>query len=192
MKLGISDFAFPSGWALDKIFATAAEVGFDGVELGLTENGPVNLDSTKEDMQNIKNLADKYGIRLYSMASMLAWDYSLTSDSSEERERAKSNVKKQIELAHYLGCDTVLVVPGYVGVDFIPKCEVVAYDTVYARAAEWVNELKAYAEERKVSIGVENVWNKFLLSPLEMRDFIDKADSDYVGAYFDVGNVVYS
>ena len=41
-------------------------------------------------------------------------------------------------------------------------------------------------------IGIENVWNKFLLSPLEMRDFIDKIGSDYVGSYFDVGNVVYS
>lgn len=192
MKLGISDFAFPSNWSLDRIFATAAEVGFDGVELGLSENGSVSLNSTMEEMQNIRKLADKYGIKLYSLASMLAWNDSLTSDHSEEREKAKANVKKQLELAHYLGCDTVLVVPGYVGVDFIPNCEVVAYDTVYARAVEWVNELKACAEEWKVSIGVENVWNKFLLSPLEMRDFIDKADSDYVGAYFDVGNVVYS
>lgn len=192
MKLGISDFAFPSNWSLDRIFATAAEVGFDGVELGLSEKGSVSLNSTMEEMQNIRKLADKYEIKLYSLASMLAWNYSLTSDHSEEREKAKANVKKQLELAHYLGCDTVLVVPGYVGVDFIPNCEVVAYDTVYARAMEWVNELKACAEEWKVSIGVENVWNKFLLSPLEMRDFIDKADSDYVGAYFDVGNVVYS
>lgn len=62
MKLGISDFAFPSNWSLDRIFATAAEVGFDGVELGLSENGSVSLNSTMEEMQNIRKLADKYGI----------------------------------------------------------------------------------------------------------------------------------
>jgi L-ribulose-5-phosphate 3-epimerase len=81
-------------------------------------------------------------------------------------------------------------VPGLVGADFIPDGEVTEYDVAYDLALEAFMELKEYAEEVKVNIGLENVWNKFLLSPLEMRDFVDKIDSPYVGVYFDVGNVV--
>ncbi|RKY67851.1 MAG: sugar phosphate isomerase/epimerase, partial [Candidatus Latescibacterota bacterium] len=51
-------------------------------------------------------------------------------------------------------------------------------------------ELAPVAEQLKVAVCVENVWNKFLLSPLEMRDFVDAVDSEYVGVYFDVGNVI--
>ena len=64
------------------------------------------------------------------------------------------------------------------------------YDVVYERALEAIKRLAPYAEKRKVIIGLENVWNKFLLSPNEMRDFIDEIDYPYVGAYFDVGNVI--
>ena len=62
---------------------------------------------------------------------------------------------------------------------------------VYERALEGLSALKSYAEGLEVNIGLENVWNKFLLSPMEMRDFIDKVDSEYVGSYFDVGNTLY-
>ena len=65
------------------------------------------------------------------------------------------------------------------------------YDIAYERAQEALRELAPYAEKLGVAIGVENVWNQFLLSPLEMRRFIDEIGSNYVGAYFDVGNVVY-
>ena len=68
----------------------------------------------------------------------------------------------------------------------------VAYDRAYDYALEAISQLAADAKDAGVAIGVENVWNKFLLSPLEMRDFIDKTGSPYVGAYFDVGNVVFS
>ncbi|MDN5276055.1 MAG: L-ribulose-5-phosphate 3-epimerase [Clostridiales bacterium] len=65
-------------------------------------------------------------------------------------------------------------------------------DVAYERALEAFMQLKEEAEATKVSICLENVWNKFLLSPLEMRDFIDKINSPYVGVYLDVGNVIYT
>ena len=190
MKLGVGHTMFPPDWPLEKIFGEAAEIGFDGVELWLTEDGAVSLTSTREDMERVKELARKHGIELYSLASGLYWQYSLTDEDSAVREKAKGIVRKQLELAHALGCDTILVVPGCVGADFLPESKVVDYEAAYARAAEWLWELKPYAEELQVSIGIENVWNKFLLSPLEMRDLIDRADSRYVGAYLDIGNVL--
>ena len=95
------------------------------------------------------------------------------------------------ETAKILGADTILVIPGVVNVSFSMPEKKVAYDVVYNRALEGLNELKSYAEELQVNIGLENVWNKFLLSPMEMRDFIDKIGSDYVGSYLDIGNTVY-
>ncbi|GAG27908.1 unnamed protein product, partial [marine sediment metagenome] len=64
------------------------------------------------------------------------------------------------------------------------------YDVCYERATEAVKQILPAAEEAGVVIGIENVWNKFLLSPLEMRDFIDNFGSKMVVAYFDVGNIL--
>lgn len=191
MKKGISIWSFTES-DLKKCFEIAKAAGFDGVEVALDETGPVSLASTKEDILAVKKMAEEVGVELYSVASGLYWTYNYTSDKAENREKAKEITKKQLQVASWLGCDTILVVPGAVHVVFDPDSEVIDYDVAYDRALEALRELAPVAEELKVSIGVENVWNKFLLSPLEMRDFIDKVNSPYVGSYFDVGNVLYS
>ncbi len=192
MKKGISIWSFADQSDLKKCFEIAKDAGFDGVEVALDEKGPVSLESTKEDILAVKKMAEEIGIELYSVASGLYWTYNYTSDKEENRIKAKEITKKQLQVASWLGCDTILVVPGAVHVVFDPDSEVIDYDVAYDRALEALRELAPVAEELKVAIGVENVWNKFLLSPLEMRDFIDKVGSDYVGSYFDVGNVLYS
>ncbi len=191
MKKGISIWSFAGG-SLAENFKLAKDAGFDGVEVALAEDGEINLNTTKEELLNIKAQAQEAGIELYSVASGLYWQYSLTSDCAQQREKAKACVRKQLETAAILGCDTILVVPGAVSVSFAPELGVVDYAVAYERSLEAFMELKADAEKLGVSIALENVWNNFLLSPLEMRDFIDKIGSDYVGSYFDVGNVVYS
>ncbi|MBE5762278.1 MAG: sugar phosphate isomerase/epimerase [Clostridiales bacterium] len=192
MKKAISIWAFPGGWTLRQCFECAKAAGFDGVEVSLDAQGEIGLDSTYEDVMKVKKAADEVGIELFSVATGLYWDYSMTVDDKAIVEKAKSIVKKQLDVASWLGCDTILVVPGGVKADFVEGAPVVPYDLAYDRALEAIKELAPYAEEKGVSIGLENVWNKFLLSPLEMRDFIDKVGSDYVGSYFDVGNVLFS
>jgi len=192
MKLGICSSAFPKSWSVDEIYAKAKSFGFEGIEWWLTPDGPVNVNSTTEEMHEIRRTAEKYGMELYSVACTIYWGTSLTDNDPEVRARAKAVLKKQIDVASDLGCESILVVPGAVGVDFIANCPIVDYEAAYERAVAWVAEFKDYAKEKKVEIAVENVWNKFLLSPIEMRDFVDKAESDYVGVYFDVGNVVYT
>ncbi len=190
MKKGISIWSFTEP-DIKKCLMLAKDAGFDGVELALDEQGPVNLNSTKEEMLELKTFAESIGLKLYSVASGLYWTYNYTSASEENREKAKAITRKQLEIASWLGCDTILVVPGAVKVAFDPESELVEYDVAYERALAALKELAPYAEELKVSIGVENVWNKLLLSPVEMAEFIDKVGSDYVGSYFDVGNVLY-
>ena len=190
MKKSISYWSFPSNLSLKECFALAKEAGFEAMEVALPSGKEITLDSGKEDLVRVKREAGAAGLELSSLASGLFWDYSLTSNNPETREKAKQIAGKMLEFASYLGVDTILVVPGAVDVFFKPGGEVVSYEVVYERALSALKELAPVAEKYKVNIGVENVWNKFLLSPLEMRDFIDKAGSPFVGAYFDVGNVI--
>jgi L-ribulose-5-phosphate 3-epimerase len=192
MKKGINIWSFPGGAGIPECMQLAKDAGFEGIELALNETGPLSLESKEADVRDIRKRAEDVGIALTSLASGLYWNYSLTSNRPEIREKAQGIVRKQLEFAAILGVDTILVVPGAVGVDFIPDAEVVPYDVAYDRALEAIAKLSEEAKALKVAIGIENVWNKFLLSPLEMRDFIDKINSEYVGAYFDVGNVLYT
>ena len=189
MKKGISIWSFAEGSLKDKM-KLAKDAGFDGIELSLDETGEVSLESTKDELLQVKKYADEIGIEFYSIASGLYWTYNYTSGNEKNREKAIEITKKQLEVASILGCDTILVVPGAVEVAFDPG-EVVEYDVAYERAQSALKELAPYAEKLGVSIGVENVWNRFLLSPLEMARFLDEIGSNYVGSYFDVGNVLF-
>ena len=190
MKKGISIWSFPDQ-PLKESFALAKEAGFDGVEVALAESGELGLNVTEAELLKIKKDAEEAGVELYSVASGLYWDYWLTDNSEETREKAKRIVKKQLEVAKTLGADTILVLPGCVNA-FSDPDKKVDYALAYERSLAALNELKGYAEELQVNIGLENVWNKFLLSPVELRDFIDKIASPYVGSYLDVGNVLQS
>ncbi len=185
MKKGINMWSFPKEWSVEKIFEEAKRAGFDGVEVAISEDGAISLTSTEEDMKKIRELAEKLDMEIISVASGFGWKYPLTDNDEEVRIKAKNCIKKTIEVAAWLGCDAILVVPGKV----TPE---VSYDVAYDRTVEALNELEAFAREKGVCIGVENVWNDFLLSPLEMRNLIDEINSPYVKAYLDVGNMIYS
>ena len=190
MKKGINIWSFPAGTIKENL-TLAKKAGFDGVELALNGEGELSLKSTEKEILEIRKTAEDMGLSLYSLSCGLCWDYRLSDDDAAMRQKAKDMIKKQLETAKILGADTALVIPGVVNVEFSMPEKKVAYDLVYERALEGINELKSYAEALKVNIGLENVWNKFLLSPMEMRDFIDKIGSDYVGSYLDIGNVLY-
>ena len=190
MKKGINIWSFPQGTVKESL-TLAKKAGFDGVELALNAEGELSMESTESEVKEVKKLADDLGLSLYSLSCGLCWDYRLSDDDKLMRQKAKDMIKKQLDTAKILGADTVLVIPGVVNVEFSSPEKKVAYDVVYERTLEGLGELKAYAESLQVNIGLENVWNKFLLSPMEMRDFIDKIGSDYVGSYLDVGNTLY-
>ncbi len=190
MKKGISIWSFPP-LTLKESFALAKDAGFEGVEVALDEGaGEITLTTTDSELQQIKRQAEDAGIELYSVACGLYWNYWLSSEDAAEQAKAKDIVKKQLDVAAALGCQSILVVPGCVNAEFAAPGRVMDYAVAYQRSMEALEELKSYAEKCKVEIALENVWNKFLLSPLEMRDFIDKLNSPYVGSYLDIGNVL--
>jgi len=163
-----------------------AEAGFDGVEVRMREERDdftLSPWSSEEEVRRFGDEVSKAGLEVPSVMGGLQWQYPLTSPDPKVAERSKESIRLTLKVARLLGADTVLVVPGVVD-------EETPYDVAYERALGALRELAPEAEREGVYIGVENVWNKFLLSPLEMARFIDEVGSDYVRAYFDVGNVV--
>ena len=191
MKKSINFWSFV-GKDVYEAMELAKKAGFEGIELAIMAEGDLTPESTDEQLARIKEKADSLGIKIPSLASGLCWGASFTSDDPAEREEAHRIVVSQLRAAKALGADTILVIPGSVSVEFVPERPIVPYDVCWDRALAAMKRLAPIAEEYGVHIGIENVWNKFLLSPLEMRSFVDAIDSDYVGVYFDTGNVMYS
>ena len=190
MKKSISIWSFPGDWSFERKLKSAREAGFQGFEPELAETGPINLSSSAEDLASASALARQYGLSLSGLATGLYWGANAASADPAVRQRATDILHQQIECAANLGIDAVLIVPAAVGVDFLPEAEVVPYDLACDRARALVEAALPAAERLRVSICIENVWNKFLLSPLEMRDFIDSFQSEWVGSYLDVGNAL--
>ena len=189
MKKAINIWSFPSGTIKDNL-TLAKNAGFEGVELAFTEVGELTVNSSDKEVLAIRKVADDLGLKLPSFASGTCWDYRLSDDDPVLRQKAKDMIKRQLETAKLLGADTILVIPGVVNASFSFPEKKVAYDVVYERAMEGIHELKPYAESLQVNMALENVGSKFLLSPMEMRDFIDKIGSKYVNAYLDIGNTM--
>ena len=190
MKKSISIWSFYGDWSLKDKMKLAKDAGFEGIELDVSGDGPITLDSDEDAIAAIGSLAADSGLTLSGLATGMYWEFNPASENAESRAQAKVVLEKQIRVASQLGIGAVLVVPGSVGADFIPGCEELSYDKVWDRATEFISNALPLAKELGVDIGIENVWNKFLLSPLEMARFIDQFDDACVGSYFDVGNVL--
>lgn len=192
MKKGINIWSFSDQLSIAECAHIAKDAGFAGIELSLNAEGELGLDVTDSQLTTIRETVINEGLEISGLATGLYWEYAMTSDDPATRQQAIDICRKQLEVAAALEVDTILVIPGGVGVDFIPDYPIVVYDVAYERALEAISTLSKEAQAIGVQIGIENVWNKFLLSPLEMKTFLDEIHSDYVGSYFDVGNVVYS
>jgi hexulose-6-phosphate isomerase len=168
----------------------AKDLGFDAIELAVAGQDVLTDHATQTQCEDIVATAQKIGIEIASVASGESWTCSPTASDPEHRAKIIDFTHKALQVTRWLGTDAYLFVPGAVDVFFLPDAEVIAYDVCYERAGEAVKQILPAAEETGVAICIENVWNKFLLSPLEMRDFIDSFNSKMVGAYFDVGNVL--
>lgn len=182
MKLGISVWAMPGEWNLETKFKKAKEAGFDGVEVALERGGDINFETTDKELLDIKILAANCGIELYSVACGLGFECPVGHCDEGKRAEGIEIIKRQLHVAKVLGCNTILVVPANI-------TEESDYETSYKNATEALKVLAHTAESFGVKIAVENVWNKFLMSPIEMRAFVDEVASPFVQAYFDIGNV---
>ncbi len=182
-KIGINRWTMPSQWDVRTCLRVAKESGFDSIEFNMDMDGALSPKTTDSDAQAIRRMAEEIGIELSSLSTGVYWAVPFTHPDPALRAQAIELCRQQLRLAQALGVDAILVVPGVV----TPE---VAYDSAYERAQEALKTLAEEAERRKVAIAVENVWNKFLFSPLEMARFLDEIGSEWVGCYFDAGNIL--
>jgi L-ribulose-5-phosphate 3-epimerase len=188
MKKSISIWSFFGDWSLERKFQIAKEAGFSGIEIDLSDSGAVTLSSSNDDLAAVRKCAERNGLELSGLATGLYWGANPASADPNVRSKARAILERQIATARELGIDAILVVPGSVGVDFIPGSEIVPYGVAWELATAFIGGALPSATRAGVQICIENVWNKFLLSPFEMRSFIEQFDTEFVGAYFDVGN----
>lgn len=194
MLKAISIWAIPAEWAapaqLPETFRRLRMLGFEGIELAFSPDGPIGFASTAVEMAQLRRAASEAGLAITSLASGAFFSTHFAQDDPAKRALARRMVVKMLELAQALGAEKLLVVPGSVDIAWDASAPVLPYDTVIARCHEGLRTLIPDCERTGVRIGVENVWNRCFLSPLEMRDFLDALGSPFIGAYFDVGNVL--
>jgi hexulose-6-phosphate isomerase len=176
MKKAIWTGGFPDGTPMERRFALAREAGFDGVELVVDEK----LVEADGELRGLAELARRT-VPVHSL--MCGFSRRLGSPDPAERPAALEAVKRAIRAARLLGADTVLVIPAVV-------TERVTYQQAWELGQAGLRALLPTAEHYGVCLAVENVWNRFLLSPLEMRAFVDGLGHPLVRVYFDVGNVL--
>lgn len=153
-------------------FQAAKDAGFEGVE-------PMShLDRTE-----VLKAKDATGLVIPSVCNALHWDFLLSDPDPAIREKGLAALKVALEDAAAYGADTVLLVPGRVS-------ETVTYDECWTRSVEEIKKAIPTAINLKVKIAIENVWNNFLISPMEAASYIDQFKSPYVGWYFDCGNIL--
>ncbi|MCM8785937.1 MAG: sugar phosphate isomerase/epimerase [Candidatus Omnitrophica bacterium] len=189
MKKSVNMWILPSSVSFEDGLKMLKDSGFEGVEVNLTEGGILDVNSSEKDVKKIADLIRKNGLEVASLLPGAFWKYPLTSSDPEVRGKGEKLLEKSIKIANYLGTDAILVVPGVVA-SLSGQGEIVSYDVAYKRSQESIKKYVELAEKNNVYICVENVWNKFLLSPLEMKRFVEEIGSEYVRVYFDVGNIL--
>ncbi|MEQ1936451.1 MAG: sugar phosphate isomerase/epimerase family protein [Fimbriimonadaceae bacterium] len=168
-----------------------AENGFEAAEIAIGDVGSAfGIDATQSRCQEIVTEATKLGLKLPSTASGLYWSRNLGDDDPAKRAMALEDLKKMLQIASWLGAKTHLTIPGAVDVFFMPDRPPQSYGHVWMYATEGIRAAIPTAEACGVRIGIENVWNRFLLSSLEMVNFLDQFGSPWVGAYVDVANLM--
>lgn len=190
MKKGLNAWAFPGGVSAKDAMKYAKGAGYDSIELNLADKGEIGLDTPASDLKKLAAAAKRIGIEISSVSTGLYWAFNMASDDAAERAKAGEVLAKQLETANALGCGAILVIPGSVMVAFDLSRPKVDPDVAWDRALAGIQAAVPKAEDLGVTICIENVWNTFLLSATEMRDFVDACGSPRVAAYYDPANIV--
>jgi L-ribulose-5-phosphate 3-epimerase len=212
MKKAINQWCFPSEWSWERVFGLCEQAEFKGIELcidylpffetmargpqegliadiaksvgsSFADSKALRFDSPEKDFAVVAAMARDHGVAVTSLLTIAQFHYSLVSDDPALRSTGIDLVRRMLELAALTGAPNLLVVPGVV-------TSRIGYEDAYRRLEDAIGLLKVEAEKVRVGLGIENVWGKFLYSPLEMRALIDKFASLLVGVHFDVGNVM--
>ena len=148
------------------------EAGFEGVEM-----------MSHMDQEKVLRARDETGLVIPSVCGRDHWAKPLSHPDPKVRAEGLEALKQTLRDGKRYGASSVLLVPAVVSKE-------IAYDEAYTRSQTEIRKAVPLAEELGVRIAIENVWNQFLLSPLEAARYVDEFNSPAVGWHFDVGNVL--
>jgi L-ribulose-5-phosphate 3-epimerase len=175
IKKGVWFGMLPEKLSIADRYKLARDVGFEVVQ------APTEPDERKAE--EVKKAADIANIRIDSVMNMDHWKYPLSSSDSGVVEKSLTAMRASLHNAKLWGSDAVLLVPAVVNAQ-------TSYRDAWTRSQKQIHTLLPLAEELKIVIAIEEVWNKFLLSPLEMAKYVEEFHSPWIKAWFDVGNVL--
>lgn len=175
IKKGVWFGMLPANLSYADRYKMARDVGFEVVQ------APTEPDERKAE--EVKKAADAVNMRIDSVMNMDHWKYPLSSSDPAVVEKSLAGMRTSLRNAKVWGSDVVLLVPAVVNAE-------TSYHDAWTRSQKQIRTLIPLAEELKVVIAIEEVWNKFLLSPLEMAKYIEEFQSPWIKAWFDVGNVL--
>ena len=175
IKKGLVVGMLPASMSYAARFKLARAVGFEEVECYTTPD--------EREAAEIKKAAREAGLRIHSVMNQAHWKYPLSSADPAVVAESVKGMEISLRNAAFWGADTVLLVPAVVNAE-------TSYKDAWTRSQAQIRKLIPMAQKLKVVIAVENVWNKFLLSPLEFAQYVDEFKSPWVRAYLDVGNMV--
>jgi L-ribulose-5-phosphate 3-epimerase len=172
LKKGIMWGSIGMGGTVLEKFQFAKQAGFEGIE-------PMS----HLDRNEILKARDATGLSIPSVCGSLHGKLPLSHPDPKIREEGLAGLRVTLEDAKAYGADTILLVPGRVS-------DTVSYDDCWKRSVEEINKVIPLAEKLNVKIAIENVWNNFLLSPMEAANYVDQFKTPIVGFYFDCGNIL--
>jgi len=189
---GISYLSFENGLSnnesIESALSQTKNNGFDALELSVSSEGVINTNTSKAECEIIRKKIDDSGIFVDSIATGMSWGVSPTSNDRSIREKSIKLHQDALKVASFLDCKALLFVPGVVKSPISP--DIVRYDKALDRLREAINQMLPIAEDLNVDLCMENVWNGFFYSPIELRDFVDSFDSERLGVYLDIGNLI--
>ncbi len=165
----------PADLSFNERFQLAADCGFEQVEAYTVAD--------EKTAEEIKKASDLAKVPIHSVMNSDHWKFPLSSPDPEVVAKCRTGMETSIRNAKLWGAETVLLVPAVVDAK-------TSYADAWKRSQAEIRKMIPLAKESKVIIAVEEVWNKFLTSPLEFARYVDEFKSPWVRAYFDVGNVV--
>jgi L-ribulose-5-phosphate 3-epimerase len=175
IKKGILLGMLPKNLSYADRLKMARDLGFEGIQAYTTPD--------QKEAEEIKKAADDAGIKIDSVMNKDHWKYPLSSADPAVVEKSLDGMKTSLQNAKLWGSYSVLLVPAVVN-------DKTSYHDAWTRSQKEIRKLIPLAKELDVVIALEEVWNKFLLSPLEFAKYIDEFNSPWIKAWFDVGNVV--
>ncbi|MCE9612411.1 MAG: sugar phosphate isomerase/epimerase [Chthoniobacter sp.] len=155
-------------------FKMIRDAGFDGIELNRPDAIPID---------ELLKARDAASLPVAGVIDSVHWGKPLSSPDPRVREQGFNGLKLALQEAGELGCERLLLVPAVVDKN-------TSYADAYTRSQELIKQAVPFAEKARCRIAIENVWNQFLLSPLEAARFVDEIGSPWVGWHFDIGNVI--